>query len=110
MMERNLIIAAVGAAVMIVGGMFSVYQLYKLVETDANCRGLKHPKLWGLFAISGNSQSGLLLYLIGRRKYPITTITDEQRQFMENGKKKIGVGLFFLAIGAIICICTIIIM
>ena len=60
--------AAVGAAGVVVGGFFCVYQQYKLVEVDAACRGLKHPRLWGLFAASGNGQSGLILYLIGRRK------------------------------------------
>jgi hypothetical protein len=110
-MENYLIyLIVVGLAILLVGGIFSMYQLYRLVEVDAKCRGLKHPKLWGLFAVSGNNQSGLILYLIGRHKHPILNITDEQKKFIENRKKKIGIGLIFLIAGAILCIWGIILM
>lgn len=97
-------ITAVGAAIVAVGGVFSIYQLFQLVKTDAVCRGLKHPKLWGLFAVSGNNTGGLLLYLITRRKHPIISMTDEQKLFMERCKKKTGVGIIFLVVGTIACI------
>ena len=97
-------IIAVAAAFVIVGGLFAVYQLFLLVKTDAACRGLKHPKFWGMFAISGNNQSGLIMYLIGRRKYPIISMTDEQKTFIERCKKKFGVGIVFQVVGAMICI------
>lgn len=99
-----LFIIAVGAAIVIVGGVFAVCQLFQIVKTDATCRGLKYPKLWGLFAMSGNNQSGLVLYLIGRRKYPIISMTDEQKSLIECCKKKIGVGIIFLVIGSIVCL------
>ena len=78
-------------------GMFTLaYQIYKLTELDARCRGLKHPKLWGLFSLSGNNGSGgLILYLIGRRKYPITINEDELAQ-MTSRKKRAGVSLIFI--------------
>lgn len=97
-------VAVVGAAALIVGSFSCVYQLYKLVQVDAECRGLKHPKLWGLFAISGNGHSGLILYLIGRRKYPILSISEEQKKRMGKRKKGFGAGLLFLATGAIVCV------
>ena len=97
-------IIAVGAAFVIVGGFFAVYQLYLLVKTDAECRGLKHPKFWGMFAASGNNQSGLIMYLIGRRKYPVISMTGAQKSFIERCKKKFGVGIIFQVVGAIICI------
>lgn len=81
-----------------------MYQLYELVQVDAECRGLKHPRLWGLFAVSGNGQSGLILCLIGRRKYPILSMSEEQRGLMERRKKRFGAGLLFLAVGAIVCV------
>lgn len=96
--------AAVGAASLIVGSLSCVYQLYRLVQVDAECRGLKHPKLWGLFAASGNGQSGLILYLIGRRKYPVLSMSKEQRELMGRRKKRFGVGLLFLAAGAVVCV------
>lgn len=99
-----IVFAAIGAAAVIVGSFFSMYQLYRLVQVDAVCRGLKHPKLWGAFALSGNNSSGLLLYLIGRRKYPVLSMSEEQRQFMGRCKRNIGVGFIFLAVGAIVCV------
>ena len=95
---------ALGVAVLMVGGVFSMYQLYQLVKVDAKCRGIDHPKLWGFLAISGNNQGGLILYLIARRKHPILSMSDEQKTFIESSKKKIGVGIVFLVIGAIVCI------
>lgn len=99
-----MVTAAVGAAALIVGSFFCVYQLYKLVQVDAECRGLKHPKLWGLFAVTGNGQSGLILYLIGRRKYPILAMSEEQGELIERRKKRFGTGLLFLAAGAVVCV------
>lgn len=99
-----MVTAAVGAAALIVGSFSCVYQLYRLVQVDAECRGLKHPKLWGLFAVTGNGQSGLILYLIGRRKYPILSMSEEQRELIERRKKRFGAGLLFLAAGAIVCV------
>lgn len=98
------VIWIIGAAMVLVGAVFFAYQLFRLVETDARCRGLKRPKLWGALSIASNNQSGLILYLIGRRKYPVSLMTDEDKERIERCKKKIGVGILFLAIGAILCV------
>lgn len=52
---------------MVVLGAFSLaYQVFWLISLDAESRGLKHPKFWGLFSLSGgNGSGGLLLYLFG---------------------------------------------
>ena len=102
--SHHIVFAAVGAAAVIVGCIFCTYQLYRLVELDAECRGLKHPKLWGMFASASNGNSGLILYLIGRRRHPVRSISEEQAQCKESRKKKIGVGLAFLAAGAVMCV------
>lgn len=83
-------------------GAFSLaFQIYHLTELDARCRGLKHPRFWGLFSMGGNNGSGgLILYLIGRRKYPIT-MTENQRQIMESRKKKAGISLALIALSTI---------
>ncbi len=96
--------AALGGAAVLVGSFFCVYQLYRLVQVDAECRGLKHPRLWGLLAASGNGQSGLLLYLVGRRKHPVLSMSKEQKDCMGRRKKRFGVGLLFLTLGAVICV------
>ena len=97
-------IIAAGAAVFLVGGALAMYQLYKLVRTDAACRGIKTPRLWGALAAGGNNQSGIVLYLIYRRRYPIIGVTDEQKMLMDRCKKKIAVGLIFLVIGVAACV------
>lgn len=84
-----------------------VYHIYKMTELDARSRGFKHPKLWGLFASGGQNGEGILLYLIGRRKYPSTMSTDETAE-MDKYKKNIGLSLIFLVIVAIILVCIII--
>lgn len=108
--KYDLILMAVGAAVLLVGGVYSVYQLFQLVKTDATCRGLKHPKLWGFLSISGNNSGGLLLYFIVRRKYPILSMTDAQKSAMDRCKKKFGIGLAFFVAGTIACIWGIVLM
>ena len=70
------VLFAICMAVVIVGTIETTYQIYKLIILDASARGLKHPKLWGLLATSGNNSSGLLLYLMRRRQYPIKNIDD----------------------------------
>lgn len=94
-------IMSVCVAVMIVGGIHLVFQVYKMVEMDATSRGLKHPKFWGFFAMNGNNSAGLLMYLIGRRRYPVLEMTEEMKKEIEKRKKRAGVGVIFLAVGAI---------
>ncbi|WP_061996485.1 hypothetical protein [Clostridium sp. ATCC 25772] len=93
----------------ILGASTLAYQVFKMTELDAISRGLKHPKFWGIFSLSGNGSGGLLLYLIGRRKYP-SFMSNADRLIMESRKKKAGVSLSFLAISTIIlfaiCILT----
>ena len=108
-MEVKSILAIICAAIALVGGIETVYQIYQLTVIDATIRGLKHPKLWGLLASNGNNSSGLLMYLIGRRKYPIINMSENNAKELEKRKKSAGVGLVFLAIGVIGIICTILI-
>ena len=89
-----------GAAA-VVGAIETVYQVYQLTVIDAAARGLKHPKLWGMLAANGNNSSGLLLYLIGRRNYPVNSMDSRQVVVMEKRKKAAGIGLVFVAVGAI---------
>lgn len=100
-MEIKSILAVIFIAVAIVGAIETVYQIYQLTVIDAIIRGLKHPKLWGLLASNGNNSSGLLLYLIGRRNYPIHSIDHKQLVLMDKRKKAAGIGLVFLVIGTI---------
>ena len=98
---KEMIVALVSSAVALVGAFDITCQLYKMTKIDAAARGLKHPKLWGLLAMNGNNSSGLLLYLIGRKNYPVLSMSEQDHTEMESRKKKAGVGLIFLAAGAI---------
>lgn len=100
-MERNMVLAVIFSAAAVVGAIETVYQVYQLTVIDAAARGLKHPKLWGLLAANGNNSSGLLLYLIGRRNYPVNSMDSRQVVVMEKRKKTAGIGLVFVAVGAI---------
>ena len=100
-MERNMVLAVIFGAAAVVGVIETVYQIYQLTVIDAAARGLKHPKLWGLLAANGNNSSGLLLYLIGRRNYPVNSMDSRQVMLMDKRKKAAGIGLVFVAAGAI---------
>lgn len=101
-METNtMILAIVSGAVLVVGAFETIYQIYHITVIDATARGLKHPKLWGFFTMNGNNSSGLVLYLIGRRKYPLIELSVESQAEIERRKKAGGIGLVFLSIGAI---------
>lgn len=97
-MEVKSILAIICAAIALVGGIETVYQIYRLTVIDATIRGLKHPKLWGLLASNGNNSSGLLLYLIGRN-YPINSIDSNQKTKMIQRKKAAGISLCFMVVG-----------
>ncbi|OSB09112.1 hypothetical protein [Paraclostridium bifermentans] len=84
----------------LLGASTLAYQVFKMTELDAKSRGFKHPKAWGVFALSGNNSSGLLLYLIGRKKY-LSHISDVDKQIIESRKKKAGVSLIFFALSTI---------
>lgn len=96
-----MVLAVIFGAATVVGAIETVYQVYQLTVIDAATRGLKHPKLWGLLAANGNNSSGLLLYLIGRRNYPVNSMDSRQVVVMEKRKKAAGIGLVFVAVGAI---------
>lgn len=98
---KNTMVVIIGAAVTMVGAFSAMYHIYKMTVIDANARGLKHPKLWGMVAINGNNSGGLIMYLIGRKKYPIKHITESDTLEIERRKKAVGVSFIFLVIGAI---------
>lgn len=98
-MGKEGIFGIVFFSVMLAGAVNTVWQIYKIVGLDAESRGLKHPRLLGFFAANTNGSSGLILYLIGRRKYPVIRLSEETRREIESRKKRAGAGLVFLAVG-----------
>ena len=98
-MNLNIVLAVICGAVALVGAFCVVFQIYQMTVIDATARGLKHPKFWGAFAMNGNNSSGLLLYLIGRRNYPINSIDSNQKTKMIQRKKAAGISLCFMVVG-----------
>lgn len=47
-MNTTSIVTVIFAAILLVGAIETIYQIYKLTVIDATARGLKHPKLLGL--------------------------------------------------------------
>ena len=105
-MDLNIVLAVICGAAAFVGVSCVVFKIFKKTVIDATARGLKHPKFWGVFTMSGNNSSGLLMYLIGRRKYPIVNMSESNSKELEKRKKSAGIGLLFLAVGVIGMICT----
>lgn len=88
-------------AAMLVGAGNCCWQIYNIVKIDAKSRGLKNPRLWGVFAANGNNSSGLILYFIMRRKYPVINLSELDKKKLESRKIKAGVGLIFVAVGTV---------
>ena len=105
-MDLNIVLAVICGAAAFVGVSCVVFQIYQMTVIDATARGLKHPKFWGVFTMSGNNSSGLLMYLIGRRKYPIVNMSESNSKELLMRKKSSGIGVLFLAVGVIGMICT----
>ena len=105
-MDLNIVLAVICGAAAFVGVSCVVFQIYQMTVIDATARGLKHHKFWGVFTMSWNNSIGLLMYLIGRRKYPIVNMSESNSKELEKRKKSAGIGLLFLAVGVIGMICT----
>ena len=104
---REIACLLIGFAVLMTGALELTYQVYRIVVLDALSRGLKKPRLWGLLAIGGNNSSGMICYLIGRRKHPVIDLPQERRTEMERRKKRALAGLFFIAAGSIGMVVTV---
>ncbi|MGO4954621.1 hypothetical protein [Ligilactobacillus ruminis] len=98
----------IGAAIMLVGAICFAYRLYEIVQTDARSRGFKHPKTWEPCSILSNNNSGLLLYLIKRRKYPISELSKEDMERIEKSKKAISAAIIFVATGEILIVVSLV--
>lgn len=105
-MEWTTIISVMFGAIIAVGAVFFLYQLYNIIVIDAKTRGLKRPRFWGILSLGNNTGGGLLVYLIRRRNCPVINITENDKQIISKRKKATGIGLSFVCLGTIgILIC-----
>lgn len=96
------ILSVIGGAAIVVGAITMIVYIYKVITIDASSRGLKHPRFWGIFATGGQNGSGLLLYFLGRKRYPIKILSVQDKERIEGYKRKIGAGIIFSAVGMIV--------
>ena len=78
-------------------------QLYRLAALDAKLRGMKRPGIAAVTVLGGQRGEGLIVYLLGRRKYQIS-MTDDDRAVMKSRKAKCIFSLIFLAVSAVCAI------
>lgn len=96
-----IVFAVILVFILLMGAFTLMYQVFKLVTMDAESRGLKHPKFWGVFSMGGNNGvGGLLLYLIGRKKY-VSNMSDANKEIFNSRKRRAGISLCFFVFGAI---------
>lgn len=105
-MNSNNILSVIFALISFSGLICITYEIYQLVVKDAKSRRIKHPKLWGLFSISGNNSSGLLLYLLKRKKHPISKLNENNLKEIQKNKQSLKIGIILLIIGIIGIICS----
>lgn len=104
-MDVRLLMMICGAALTIFGGIQLARMIYQLTVMDAQARQLPHPRFWGIFNISGNNSSGnILLYLLGRRRFPIKDASSLDPQRVTDCKKQARLALVFHLLGAAILI------
>lgn len=85
--------------IVLLGAFSLAYHIFKMTKLDAMSRGFKHPRFWGMFALGQNS-GGLIMYMLGRRKYP-SNMSKEDQILMNSYKNRIGICLIFITIGTI---------
>ena len=96
-----IVIATIMVFMVLLGAFTLMYQIFKLVVLDAESRGLKHPKFWGIFSLGGNNGGGgLILYLLGRNRFP-SNMTNTAKELFVSRKKKAGLSLCLIAVGSI---------
>ncbi|MGF3113886.1 hypothetical protein ACQV2R_00655 [Facklamia sp. P12937] len=104
----KIFIIVIVATIALASGSLLAYFIYKMTIIDAKARGLKHPKFWGIFNIAGNNSSNILLYLIGRRKFPKDKLTSYDQLLMKQYKRETSISLICHLCGTIILLICIV--
>ncbi len=92
-----LVVAVFG---LILGAVSLSIQMYTLVKLDAESRGMEKPKWWGALTLAGSNSSGLLMYLLLRKKDIIPD--GKYKEQILACKKKAGVSLAFICVFVIL--------
>ena len=82
-------------------GRSNLHRMADLSDDGIRCKSkrLKAPEILGLD--QNGKEIKLILYLIGRRKYPVQNMSIEDQEKIETRKKAAGAALVFMTLGAI---------
>ena len=80
-------------------GRSNLHRMADLSDDGIRCKSkrLKAPEILGILG----DEWKLILYLIGRRKYPVQNMSIEDQEKIETRKKAAGAALVFMTLGGI---------
>lgn len=104
MNNYKILITIICTATILVSMIFILRSVYTLVSIDAKRRHIKSPKMWGALSLLSNNSSGIILYLIKRRNYPIIEFDDNINQIMLKNKKIFTYGMILFSSAFILII------
>jgi len=86
--------------IILIGNFNLMYRVYQMTKLDSKSRGLKRPRLWGLFSAGTQNGAGLIFYFIERRKYPLV-MSESEKKIMKRYKKIASICIIFQIVGMI---------
>ena len=103
-MDINYLFLGICVVLYLIGLVLTICQVYRFTVIDAKIRGMKHPKAMGLLASSGQGGGGMLLYLIKRKQYPVSSVSMTQKKALKQSKTAacIGVCIMLFSIALVI--------
>ena len=93
MMNTKIVFLTMCAIAYLIGIVLTVVHVYRFTVTDAKSRGMENSKAMGLLATSGQRGSGMLLYLLKRKKYPVISISAQDKKLLSQCKVRTGIGV-----------------
>lgn len=100
-MNAKIVFLAVCAIVYLIGMVLTVVHVYRFTVTDAKSRGMENPKAMGFLATTGQRGSGMLLYLLKRKKYPVQSSSAEEKKLLRKCKVRTGIGVAVMVISVL---------
>lgn len=92
-MNTKYLFLGVCAVLYLIGLVLTICQVYRFTVIDAKTRGMSNPKAMGLLTTSGQGGGGMLLYLIKRKKYPVQSVSSQEKKSLRQGKIAAGIGV-----------------
>lgn len=92
-MNTNYLFLGVCAVLYLMGLVLTICQVYRFTVIDAKTRGIRNPKAMGLLTTSVQGGGGMLLYLKKRKKYPVLSVSSQEKKSIRQSKIAAGIGV-----------------